>query len=282
MIGKTLHTFWAAVLCAGIILVGLLFQSPRTQPQAAYAQAASTPTPSAMQRTVSVTGSGVVNAQPDIAILVLGVQTDAPTASQAMSDNSKQMQAVVDALTKAGIASADIQTQTLQLTPNYAQPTVVPQAQSQVQPQATPQATTQATTVSPTAQPTPQNRVTSYTAANTVQVTVRKLDTLGSVIDAAVAAGSNTIQSLSFSFADQSKIMDQAREAAMKDAQHKAQQLATLANVKVGTVVSINESSSTPIEYGAPLAVARAAGVPVQPGTQAVTVTVQVTWELQP
>lgn len=270
MMLKPISLLGITFLGAGVILVGLILQTAHAQPQAAYAQAAITPTPiaSAIQRTVSVTGTGLVNAQPDEAILILGVQTDAKTASEAMSENSKQMQAVVDALRKANIASADIQTQTLQLTPRIAEPT--PQPQGQVQPQATPQST-------------PESRILGYTATNTVQVTVRKLDNLGVVLDQVVSAGSNTIQSISFDLSNQSQFTDQAREAAMKDALHKAQQLASLANVKLGTVVSINENSNAPLPFQAALAAPRSAvAVPISPGTQAITVMVQVTWELQP
>lgn len=270
MIHKSLQLLWIGVIGAGVILVGLLLESGHMKPQPAYAQAVVTPTPisNAIQRTVSVTGSGVVKAPPDEAIIVVGVQTDAKTASDAMSQNSKQMQAVIDVLQKANIATADIQTQTLQLFPRYAEPTPVPQAQAQ--PQATPQAT-------------PENRVLGYTATNTVQVTVRKLDNLGTILDQVVTAGSNTIQGISFDISNQSQFMDQAREAAMKDALHKAQQLASLANVKLGTVVSINETSNAPVPFQAALSSPRAAAsVPVSPGTQEVTVMVQATWELQP
>lgn len=266
MIKKNVRPLGVAILSAGVVLFGVLIQSARSQPRTAYAQAAETPTATItpLQRTVSVTGSGLVNAQPDEAIVVLGVQTDAQTAKQAMAENSTQMQAVLDALHSANITSVDIQTQGLQLMPRYVEPTPLPQ--NQAQPQAT-----------------PQNRIAGYTATNTVQVTVRNLNNLGSVLDQVVSAGSNSIQSISFDVSNQTQALDQARETAMKDALHKAQQLASLSNVKLGTVISINESSTNPIPYQANLAMAKSAGaVPISPGTQAVMVSVQVTWELQP
>ena len=259
-----------ALASGGVILLAMLLLTTRSRQPMAYAQAVETPTPvaSPVQRTVSVTGSGSAEVSPDEAIIILGVQTDAPTAAQAMTQNNKQMQAVVDVLHNAGITDADIQTQAIQLIPQYPQPTALPQ--NQAQPQATPQAT-------------PASRAVTYTATNNVQVTVRKLDSLGTVLDQVVAAGGNTIQSISFTLSNPSQAMDQAREAAMKDAQHKAQQLAGLANVKLGTVVSINESSNVPVPFSTrETAVQSAAGVPISPGTQEVNVTVQVTWDLQP
>lgn len=252
-----------AVFIAGVLILPGLTQQP------AYAQTVQTPTPAAspFSRTISVSGSGSFDAQPDQATIVVGVTTDAKTATDALNQNNQQMQAVIKALSGSNIAPNDIRTQTVQLFPRYTEPTAVPQG------------------ANPPVQATETNRVAGYTASNTVQVTVRKLDTLGTVLDQVVAAGGNTIQSVQFSLTDPTKAMDQARQAAMQDAEHRAQQLASLANAKVGQVISISEASQSPIPYQ-PQAMqlnssaASAAAVPVSPGSQTVTVNVQVTWEL--
>src|SRR5512133_37314 len=273
------------LLGALMVLTGL---GPAFAPLPVYAQAASatpvasvtpgasatlvaqttpvaTPQAASYQRTVSVSGTGSVNVQPDIAIIGLGVQTDAQTASQALSQNSQQMQAVLDVLKKAGVASADIRTQYVQLYPRYSNPQPLPQ----IQPNQT----------APTAEP---NRIIGYTASNTVQVTVRNLNNLGSLLDQAVTAGGNQIESINFDLANPAQSMDRARDAAMQDAGHRAQQLANLANQRLGQVISIQEASRGPITF--PAADMRlnsaAMAVPVSPGVQPVTVEVQVTWEL--
>jgi uncharacterized protein YggE len=209
------------------------------------------------QRTISVSGTGMVSAAPDQALVSLGVQTDAEEASTALSENSSQMQALIDALEAAGIAAEDIQTQVLQLYPRY---------------QETPVGTSGATT----------STLVGYTATNIVQVTVRDLDSLGSTLDAAVKAGGNQIQGISFKVSDPSSLVDQAREAAWNDAMHRAEQLAGLAGAQLGDVLTINESSSvpSPIIEAARTAL-QAAAVPIQPGTQTITVDVQVTWLLR-
>lgn len=214
------------------------------------AQAAGEP-----QRTVSVSGSGQVQAQPDQATIRLGVQTDSDSAAQALTENSTKMQALLDSLKNAGVAADDIQTQAVQLQPQYNQPPG-------------PQQTNQAPT--------------GYRATNLVEVKVNNLDNLGQLLDAAVKAGGNTIQGISFDVSDPSALLDQAREAAMQDAKHKAEQLASLAGAQLGPVFNINENSSTPRPLmQAGIARADVAAVPIEPGTQSLEVNVQVTWLLQ-
>lgn len=261
MVIKIIRRYWA-VLLASILVTGALILIPGHAQPPAYAQAQPTPGPSLTSsslRTVSVTGNGSMDVAPDIAIVVVGVQNDAQTASQALTQNNTQMQGVVSALQKAGVANADIQTAAVQLFPRPENP---PQQQQGQQ-------------ATPTIQPP------GFTAVNTVQVKVRKLDSLGTLLDQVVEAGGNQIQSVRFDVSDPSKALDQARQAAMTDATHKAQQLAGLASAKLGPVLTISENSQAPI----PFAAAQVQGgvgstVPISPGTQAITVNLQVTWEL--
>ena len=57
----------------------------------------------AMERTISVSGTGQASAQPDVAVITIGVTTEADEASEALTENSVQMAAVIDALKKGGI-----------------------------------------------------------------------------------------------------------------------------------------------------------------------------------
>jgi uncharacterized protein YggE len=210
------------------------------------------------QRTLNVSGAGQVSARPDTAIVTLGVQTEAEQANAALSQNNQQMQAVINALKQGGVAAEDIRTQVINLQPRYEQPPAP----------------------SPSALPGTPNLI-GYVATNTVEVTVRELDTLGELLDAAAQAGSNQIQGIRFEVSDPATFLDQARAAAWQDAQHKAEQLADLAGAKLGMVLTINETSQTPrpvvmesVRAAAP------AAVPVEPGTQTIEIDVQVTWSL--
>jgi uncharacterized protein YggE len=223
-----------------------------------YGNAQALPQPIAQQdsttpRTVQVSGDGEMQVQPDTAVVRLGVQTDADTAQNALNQNNQKMQALVSSLKNAGIASKDIQTQTLRLSPRY---------------------DNGGNNNSPT--------LVGYTASNIVEVHTSDLKSLGSLLDDAVKAGANTIENISFEVSNPENLTDQVRQAAVENAQHKAEQLAKLTGATLGSVLEIQETSRTPspvIEQAAAPAVSSAA-VPISPGSQSISVQVQVTWTL--
>jgi uncharacterized protein len=228
-------------LTAGIVITLIGLPSP-----------AAAQTEDAPLRTILVTGRGQVNAQPDQATVRFGVQTEASAAAAAMEENNEQMTAVISATLGAGIEETDIQTQGLNLQPVYNNPDNGQAAE-----------------------------LTGYRAINIVQVTVRDLTLLGTLLDAAVEAGSNTIESVEFQISNQAELEAAAREAAVTDAQQKAQQMTELAGATLGPVQTIVEiGGATPFQ-GEVLEESVASGVPIQPGMQAVQATVQVTWEIQ-
>jgi uncharacterized protein YggE len=227
-----------------------------TAPRTATATPAASVTPLApaagddRPRTVTVVGNGSVSAAPDEAFVSLGVQTDADTAADALSQNTQQMDALLEALADAGIPSADIQTQFISLYPRYEEP----------QPGQTGTA-----------------EISGYTAVNNVEVRVADLDNLGDILDAAVAAGSNNISGIRFSVSDTDDLLNEARESAMNDARRKAQQLAALAGGQLGPVMSISEGAPAAV----PIIQDGLGGANVQPGTNTLTAQVTVTWALQ-
>jgi uncharacterized protein len=250
-------------LSIAILLLTGFFILPGGGQRQVQAQTQPTAAPgSDFRRTVSVSGSGSINAVPDLAVVSLGVQNQSPTASQALTANNQQMEKLLAALRSAGIANADIQTQVIQLYPQIDnQPTPLPNQQGS------------STAVPPT-----------YTTVNTVEVTVRDLTKLGTILDQAVSAGGNMIQNIRFDVSNPSQDLDQARKTAYTEAARKAGQLATLSGMKLGPIVSIVESSSIPVPVmaagGLRMDQAQSA-VPVSPGTQLFTVDLQVTFELQ-
>jgi len=215
--------------------------------------------PAARQRTISVAGNGQVSARPDTVVVRLGVETRAEGAAEALAQNSEQMQALIDALGEAGIAKEDIQTQAVQLYPIYEQP--------QPEPQAT--------------EPSTQTmQLVAYQALNVVEVESQDLEGLGALLDTTVEVGGNRIESIRFEIRDVATFLDQAREAAWQDARYKAEQLAELAGVQLGDVLTIVEMSSTPLPYAQERAARADTAVPIEPGTQNVQLNIQVTWEL--
>jgi uncharacterized protein YggE len=208
------------------------------------------------KRTLNVSGTGEALAQPDAAVITLGVSTEDKEAGKALKLNNTEMSAVIEALTDAGIAPKDIQTQTIRLSPRYERPT-------------------------PRVGETAQAELVGFVATNIVEVRVRKLAGLGTLLDAVVEAGSNQIQGIRFEISDRSDLYDQAREAAWENALAKAEQLAEMAGAELGPVINISESSHTPVRYAErAMGFAADAGVPVEAGTESVQLSLQVTWAL--
>lgn len=213
--------------------------------------------PAPAQRTLSVTGSGMVNMTPDIAYINIGVHTEKPTAADAVAENNTQTQQVVDALKAAGVDAKDIQTTNFSIYPN-----------SQFDPQ------------------TNQKIGTTYVVDNTVNVTVRKLDKLGDLLDTTVKSGANSVNSIQFDVADKTQALKQARDLAVKDAQTQAKELATTASITLGEVQTISFYNNVPSPVmdtfgkGGGGAVA-AASVPISSGQMTLTVTVNMSYEIK-
>jgi uncharacterized protein YggE len=197
--------------------------------------------------TVTVNGMGTVDTVPDTASMSFGVTTQAATAAAALAQNSTEMAKVIAALKASGIAAKDIQTQSVSL-----------------QPQTGPDG----------------NAVTGYTASNSVGATVRDIGKLGAVIDAATAAGANTIYGPSMTRDDTDALYRDALKAAVADARAKAGALAEAAKLSLGAVQSMSEGGgAVPLPFAAARA-ADTASTPIEPGTQQVQATVTVTFAL--
>ena len=208
-------------------------------------------------RTLSVSGNGTVYLTPDIAYIYIGVHNEDPAIATAVNNNNTQTQALVDALKNAGIASEDIQTSNFSVytTSQYDK-------------------LTGATTGS------------SYAVDNTVYVTVRDLGKLGTLLNTAVSAGANNINSITFDVADKTAAMAQARTKAMANASSLAGELAQTAKVTLGEIQTVTYSDNSPTPYaygmgGGGGAAAPNASVPIQPGLTQITVSVSVTYTIK-
>lgn len=205
------------------------------------------------QRSVTVTGTATIKASPDEAIVSLGVQTQANTAQGALSDNAAKMTKILAALADQGIAKGDIATSYVSLYPSYDQ--------------------------------NGQN-ITGYQAQNQIDVTIRDLSKVGQVIDAAVGAGANLSNGITFQLSDQNQGVDQALADAVKNARGKAETLAAAGSASLGDVITIQEGTPPtvypPVMYDKAYASAGAASVPtpIEPPTIQTQVTVTVTWAL--
>jgi uncharacterized protein YggE len=115
-----------------------------------------------------------------------------------------------------------------------------------------------------------------YTVTNVVEVKTSDLAQVGNVIDTAIRAGANRVNSLTFGLKDDRQARNDALRIAAQNARAKAEVLAAGANVRLGGVLSVQEGYAvTPIAYGdARTTLGAAAATPVEPGSVDVRATV--------
>jgi uncharacterized protein YggE len=164
-------------------------------------------------RSISITGVGRVKAEPDVADVSLGVTKQGEDAQSAAGEAAITMDAIISALLEAGVAESDIQTTSLTLYPVYDYNENPPD-------------------------------IEGWEASNIVNVTVRDIESVGDVVDAATAAGATNVNGSSFRVDDPAPAEAEARSAAVADARAKADQLAADAGVTIIGVVSISESGA--------------------------------------
>lgn len=202
---------------------------------------------------ITAQGVGRVEGRPDVVTAVLGVQTAAPTAAQALADGNRRATALLDLLRQRGVEDRDVQTSEVSLYPTQ----------------------------------TPEGKVTGYQVSNTVTVTVRRIDEAGPLVDAAASAAGDAIriQSVRFSFDDTSELLARARDDAVRRGREQAARMAAAAEVELGPLRSIVESPPPGYGYGGAYesgaGSAAAASVPLRPGTQELTVRVSVVYDVQ-
>jgi uncharacterized protein YggE len=205
-------------------------------------------------RTITALGTGIVEGVPDVLELSLGVSTRERSAADALSRNSALARKVMFVLKSAGVADKDVQTTGLSISPAYDDD---------------------------------GEHVVGYEVSNTVAAQIHAIDDAGKIVDAAtkVAGDDIVVNSLYFSFDDNSKLVSAARSDAVKRAKAQAQQLAGAAGVELGDLMTISESG-TPTGPPVPMPESRegAAGdaaPPINPGTETTSVDVTLVYEIQ-
>jgi uncharacterized protein YggE len=203
---------------------------------------------------LSLSVEGDATATPDMATISFGVQTQGKTAASALQANNARMTAVMAALKAAGIAGRDIQTSSLNLSPQYTYANDTPPV------------------------------LNGYQANDEVTVRVNDLAQTGPVIDQVVKAGINQIESVTFGLKDSNAALDQARQSAVATLGQRAALYAAATGLHVSRLVSIEEGQHQNIVPPRPMfAMAKAMGAsatPISEGELHLSVTVSATYEL--
>jgi len=219
------------VLAAAVVLAGCAPAAP----------SAASPAPPS----ITTRGVGTVRGTPDTLTVVLGVQTRAASAAQALADNNTRAAGLLDVLRGRGVAPADLRTSGLSIQPTFDM----------------------------------NGSVTGYEVGNEVTATLRDIAGAGDLIDAAAQAAGDAarVRQISFAIDDDAEPRARARADAVRQATAQARQLAEAAQVTLGPVRSITELPTADQPPVPVTADARAAAsVPIEPGTQEVSVVVEI------
>jgi uncharacterized protein YggE len=204
--------------------------------------------------TVTVTGTGWAEAQPDLVTVSVAVECRAPSVDDAYAAAGRSLAAVTTALRHRGIAPADLRTNGLSVRAELAWRDGEGQ------------------------------KLVGYVAGGSLAVRLRDVDNASAAISDAIGPGGDDVRldSLQLVLSDDSAVRAQAREAAWQDALRAAVQFASLASATLGRVLSVTDQRSVP----GPVPVAglqRASaveGAAIEPGRNRVEAGVTVTWEL--
>lgn len=202
----------------------------------------------------TVEGTGKVTAAPDVAVVNAGVTAQGASVKAVQDQLNKAQNALIDAVKKAGVDAKDIQTSNYNINPTY-------DFRSGSQ------------------------RITGYQASSNVTIKVRKIDSANAVIDAATAAGANEVGGITFDVDDKTKAQNEAREKAVAEAKRKAEDAARIAGFKLGRVINYSENfggEPRPVFMMAKTdsAAPEQAPTQVEPGTNEITVTVSLSYEI--
>lgn len=209
------------------------------------------------QPSVSVSATGFIMAEPEIARITIGVVTEAKTAKEALDGNSKKIAAVLQGIRQLGIAANDIATAHFRVTPIYNRRKSSAGRYS--------------------------NGIDGFRVSNSARVTVRDIKQTGPVIDRATELGANQIGSIGFTVSALERRLDEARREAMRNAVRRAKLYAEAADAKLGKILSVSEQfhGVNPRVMAMGGAARMSAAAPIEPGQQKLGVTVNAVWELE-
>jgi len=204
---------------------------------------------------IAVSGEGSVFAVPDIAALSIGVRSQSKLLKDAQSDNTEKYNAVVAFLKSNGVEEKDIKTSYYNVLP---------------------------------CPPRDPPVIAGYEITSTLQVKVRNLDSVGTILDGAVSSGANEVHGPSFTIDDKTTYKDEAKKIAVENARASAKKLFKNLGVRIVRVAGFSESGGYPPIYyprtmeafgkGGDMA---APAPSIEPGENEVRVMVNVIYEVR-
>lgn len=214
------------------------------------------------ERLLTVSGQGTVNGAPDLAIITLGVVSEAKAAGDALRQNSESMTRIVSALKGSGMEARDLQTSGFSVDPVYSQPPANYTSEEPFVPE-----------------------IVGYRVSNNVTLRIRDLTKVGELLDQVVTLGANSISGPVFTVDDPTKLQDEARREAIADAVRKGELYAEGAGIALGPIFRIEEGYTQPPRPLSPapmmrMEAAASMDVPIEGGELTFESQVTVSWEI--
>lgn len=235
--------FSARLLTANLITILallLLAISPEAQAQSVERD---------YDRTLSVTGQGVVFGVPDVLQARVAVETENVDLTEALAQNNERMNTVILQLGSLGIERKDIQTEDIFIRERRDS----------------------------------DEKFLGFVVTNAIQITIRQLDQAGMVLDQAIQAGANSVSNVQFAISDPSPLLSEARALAVKAAQEEAEEIARAAGIVLGKAIRIT-SRADRFPISGPVAFAKLDSasfeIPIAEGQRAISVYVDMTFEI--
>lgn len=222
-------------------------------------------------RQITVSGEGKVVARPDIATFSASVITQAEKVKDAQLENTRRSNAVIGFFKQRGVEEKDIKTVSYNIFPQY-------------------QYFSEPRCLSFPCPPRRPPEIVSYEVRHTLQVKVRDLEKVDTLLDGVITSGANEVSSISFDVDNKDALLAEARKKAIDDAKDKARALAKDLGVRLGRITSFSESGG-PIPIFARAFEAKggfggdaappAPAPEVQSGEQEIRVNVSLTYEFR-
>ena len=211
------------------------------------------------EQTISVSGTATASSNPDTLVIVLGVESEAKTANESLSQNSNSLNSVISSLTNSGLSEDDIQTSNFSIYPMYDSIKDFNGNWQQV--------------------------LTGYRVSNILSIQTDKIDSAGDIIDAAVSSGANRVDNVSFQLSDEKsqKISDNLIADAINDATQKAEKALVPLKQKIVGVKSVVIHDNVVPYYDSPMrasfdgfAESSMKSAPIMSGDEEITTNVSV------
>jgi len=215
------------------------------------------------ENTITVSDTGEIYAKPDLALTTFSVITEEKTVAEAMSENTKKMNAIISSVKGQGVEEKDLKTTTFNIYPRYEwqrEKTEIP--------------------------PYPQGErvLVGYEVRQSLQVKIRDMEKVGKIIEGATAAGANQVGDLQFTIDKEDELKAQARKEAIEKAKTKAKELASQLGVNLVRISNFSESGVVPRYYDlkeeVPMGIGGGETPQIEVGENKITVTVTITYEI--